>query len=525
MDRALVNMLLAGIFSLVAASFSMGIAQASVVQRFDQEALEEGASRVVEGQVSSIHTQWNSSHTGLETIVSIAVERTTKGEPSESVQIVQPGGNLDGMWHVIVGMPEYEVGQRARFFLREAAAGRYRVYGWKQGVWPAVVSARSVRYQPSHHDDAADDAELVHFTHNGMLWQPEQIPVAYSISEVGSDDLSLQEAKDAIFAAFSTWQDVPCSSLSYSYSGETSLGMAVDDTNVVLWIESDWIYGEEAAGATSLFFAPGETPTADVAFNGEGFTWANGPLSVGTAIQDVQGVLTHELGHFSGLSHTQSALDTMYFSWTPWQSQRPLSADDKLGLCELYPTTGDECSGVGDCAEGDLCESYERGTLCTPQADPIGADCNYNKIDCENFCLFTVANLSAGYCSRFCEVDNDCPDRFACNDASAGAMPVRVCFKDDSSRRPDAGPVEGSCVDTIDCDNGQYCGSDSLCTLDCREDFDCNDSAQRCTSDGRCEVAESSGGCGCNSGQTPKGTWPILALFGLWMYRRRRAVA
>lgn len=513
---------LAAIGCLLAVSL-VGTAAASVVTRFDKAALEDGADRIVEGNVSAIRTQWNSSHTGFETVVSVDVARTTKGVHAESLEIVQPGGTLEGMRHVIVGMPEYSVGQQARFFLREAGLGRYRVYGWKQGFWPAIANARSLHYQPSHLVENADETEVVHFTHNGMLWKPEQIPVAYSINEVGSDDLSLEEAKAAITAAFATWQDVPCSSLSYAYSGDTALGIAVDDTNVVLWIEADWIYGEEAAGATSLFFAPGETPTADVAFNGQGFTWAIGPVSVGTAIQDVQGVLTHELGHFSGLSHTQSALDTMYFSWTPWQSQRPLSADDKLGLCELYPKTGDECAGVGDCAEGDLCESYERGTLCSPQANAIGADCNYNKIDCEEFCLFTVANLSSGYCSRYCEVDNDCPDRFACNDASAGAMPVRVCFKDDTSRRLDAGPVEGSCIDSIDCDNGQYCGDDRLCTFDCREDFDCNERSQTCSSEGRCQVT-SSGGCGCQAGGNRpwQGVWLLFALCGLWTLQRRR---
>lgn len=511
----------AAICGVLAASFSVGTADASVVAYLDSAALENGADRVVEGRVAAIRTQWNADHTGLETVVSVDVARTTKGTHVAQLEVVQPGGSLGEMRHVIVGMPDYVLGQEARLFLREAAPGRFRVYGWKQGLWPAVEGELRERYRSYEFTPEERDSALVHFTHNGMLWQPEQIPVAYSIGDAGSDDLSLQDAKAAIFAAFETWQDVPCSSLSYSYAGDTSLGIAVDDTNAILWIESDWIYGEEAAGATSLFFAPGEDPTADIAFNGEGFTWANGPIGVGTAIQDVQGVLTHELGHFSGLSHTQSALDTMYFSWTPWQSQRPLSADDKLGLCELYPKEGDECAGAFDCAEGDLCENYERGTLCTPQADAIGADCNYDVIDCEAFCLFTATNLSTGYCSRYCEVDDDCPDRFACEDASAGTTPVRVCFKDDTSRRPDAGPVDGSCATSIDCDNGQYCGDDNLCTLDCREDFDCNDRSLSCSGEGRCEVASSSGGCGCQAGRTGPlhASWWLVALL---VFRRRR---
>ncbi|MCP4445779.1 MAG: matrixin family metalloprotease [Myxococcales bacterium] len=502
----------------------MGIADASVVKRLAPQALYDGADLVVEGRVTASSSRWNADHTGLETTVTIAVDEATKGASRALVELVQPGGELAGMRHVIVGMPQHIVGQHARFYLRETASGRYRVFGWKQGVWPAVQDARSTRFEMPVLS-AFEREDVVHFTHNGMLWNPEQVPVAYRIHEVGSDDISLSVAKDAIFAAFATWQDVPCSSLRYSYQGETSLGMAVDDTNVVMWIESEWIYGAEAAGAASLFFAPGETPTVDVAFNGENFSWAIGPISVGIDIQDVQGVLTHELGHFSGLSHTESSIDTMNYSWTPWQSQRSLSADDKLGLCELYPARGDECVAGENCSDGSPCETYERGTLCSPIADPTGTDCNYDRIDCDGFCLFTTTDLSEGYCSKFCEADNDCPDRFACNEASAGEMPVKVCFRDDTSRRPDAGPMEGSCVDTVDCEQGQHCGSDGFCLLECREDFDCSDSAHECTSDGRCGPPQR-GGCGCSSGGAPAGApWFLLAFFGLWARRFSRSGA
>ncbi len=502
-------MVLARITLFVLVLLATDNANASVVQRLDQVALESGADLIVEGEVAHVITRWNPRHTGLETVVRIAISRTLKGDATALVDIVQPGGNLDGAQHVIVGMPNFEVGDQARYYLQRTGVGTHRVYGWQQGVWRASDAKAIHSYDPPSLPHANDDANLVHFTHNGMLWKPEQIPVSYRINAAGSDDLNIADSQAAIHVSFQTWQDVACSALSFQYDGETDLQLAVDSTNVVTWIEADWIYGEEAAAATSLFFAPQATPTADIAFNGVSFTWANAPLQAGTGIQDVQGVLTHELGHFSGLSHTQSSLDTMYFSWTPWQSQRSLSADDKLGLCELYPQNGDECL-PGECPNEAICETYERGTLCSPQADPIGAPCNYDRVECEAFCLFTSTTLSTGYCSEFCDSDSDCPDRFACKDASAGGSAVRVCFSDDT-RRIDAGPVTG-CMNTTDCQSGYFCNSSGSCDRECAEDRDCEAPAATCAQDGQC-ISKTDGGCGCDASNS--GTSTLLLLLGL----------
>ncbi len=497
-------------------------ADASVVRRLDENALLAGSDIVVEGEVIGVDSRWNRSHTGFETEVHVAVDATDQDE-ARTITIVQPGGAVNGAWHEIVGMPTFTVGEKARFFLRRSNETQYRVYGWQQGVWLASQRSRTtLEYHPPNLSQSeSDNSNVVHFTHNGMLWNPEQIPVQYRINRIGSDDLQPPASQEAIFAAFQTWQDVACSSLSFSYAGESDLQLAVDDTNVITWIESDWIYGEEAAAATSLFFAPGMPPSADVAFNGSSFRWGIGATSTGTDIQDVQGVLTHELGHFSGLSHTQSSLDTMYFAWTPWQSQRSLSADDKLGLCELYPQDGDECL-AGGCNEGSLCQSYTRGTLCTPQADLIGDDCDYNRVECESFCLFTATDLSTGYCSQFCDTDRDCPDRFACNDASAGSSSVRVCFSDES-RRVDAGPISG-CSSVSDCESGFFCNATGLCDRQCAEDFDCNSAAATCSDDGQCiEKSDTTSGCGCNSASGAGTSMVLLLVFlclGYWRQRR-----
>src|SRR5438309_329700 len=110
---------------------------ASTVMQLDADQLSSGADRVVEAIVSAKTTTWNSTHTGLETHVTLAVSATIKGANDATVEIVVPGGELDGGRHVIVGMPSVDVGERARWFLRDRGDGQLAVYGWAQGKWPA----------------------------------------------------------------------------------------------------------------------------------------------------------------------------------------------------------------------------------------------------------------------------------------------------------------------------------------------------------------------------------------------------
>lgn len=472
-------------------------AAASTIRHLDAAALEAGADRVVEGTIVARSTSWNATRTGFETRVTIAVEATRKGAAAATVDVVVPGGTLGGARHVIVGMPSVAVGEQARWFLRARGDGTYRVYGWAQGKWPArtIGGKRAFVAAPLEAEHGGHA-----FTTNGMVWPAAKIPVRYLVQNAGSQDIALPDEIAAIDAAFQTWEDVPTSALAFQNDGMTDLGMAIDDINVILFLESGWTFGTEAAAATSLFILDG-MQTADIAVNGENFTWAIAPPNSGVTsdLLDLQAVLVHEIGHFGGLSHTLRSYDTMYFSWKPWEGQRTLSIDDKLGLSSIYPTMGDEC---GTCPAGETCTQHPLGKLCEGQPDPVGTPCNYDRIECDSFCLFTAVNLSTGYCSKFCESDADCPLTHHCDEASAGGQAVKVCFVG-------AQPPPVTCADT-GCPAGQYCEAASgVCTLDCRVSEDCGPDAT-CDGSGRCVAAPpDDGGCRTSGGAG----W--LAIFGL----------
>jgi hypothetical protein len=492
---------------------AVATAHASTVQSLSPDELYAGADRVVEATVVSRQTAWNATRTGFETHVVLGVHATLKGPADATVTIVVPGGELDGARHVIVGMPSVNVGETARWFVRGE-----RVYGWAQGKWPAKTIAGATVFEPAP-VAAERDQGFLEFTTNGMVWPANRIPVPYLIHSTGSADIPLAQVIATFDAAFATWQAVPCSSLAFTNAGMTTLGVAIDGMNVMLFIESGWIYGAEAAAATSLFIIDGQQ-TADIAVNGENWTWAIGPsgASFGQKVLDLQGVLTHEIGHFSGLGHTMRAFDTMNYSWTPWQGQRSLSIDDKLGLCSIYPVAGDECPAPA-CPTGETCTDHANGKLCEGTPDPVGAACNYDRAECTDFCLFTVADFSNGYCSKFCASNMDCPLTHHCANASAGGMPVKVCFAGaQPTPMPDAGPNVEPCTDDGACPIGSYCDTTAgACTFECRVSADCNGGD---TCDGRGRCASESGGCGCRT--MGRGGLLMLVVVGIFLVGRRR---
>ncbi len=508
-------------FALLAVAALAAPARASTVIDLSPAALEAGADRIVEGEVVASEARYTLDGKAIETHATVAIDATRKGTPvarGSTVEVVVEGGTIGNAQQIVFGMPSVRVGERARWHLRARGDGTYRVYGWAQGKWPAHDIEGRVQFVRAPLEAEGVHARGERFATNGMVWPANKMPVPYLIQNAGSEDLPIADVVAAFDAAFATWQAVPTSSLTFTNAGMTDLGQAIDGNNVMLFVESGWTFGSEAAAATSLFIIDGQQ-TADIAVNGENFPWAVAPAgpAINSNILDLQAVLTHEIGHFSGLGHTQRAFDTMYFSWDPWPGQRTLSIDDKLGLSSIYPVMGDECATDATCAAGETCTQYPLGKLCEGTPDPVGAPCNYDKVECDSFCLFTALDLSTGYCSKFCETDRDCPLTHHCANASAGSMTVKACFE---------GAQPPPCT-ADSCPTGQHCDvAAGGCTFECREAADCG-SGMACDDTGFC-VESTGGGGGCRAGASGEhGTGmalvlAVLGLFGLGVLGARR---
>ena len=150
-------------------------------------------------------------------------------------------------------------------------------------------------------------------------------PVPYYINYKGTQDT--QGEKSAIIAAFDRWDkhhQYFCT-LSFDYKGVTSTANfhGADRDNVIFFKEKKWEYGESALALTvcTYYTDSGMLIDCDIGFNGQDYEWTvdryeNGKVSI-------RDVLTHEIGHFWGLDHSDDISATMY----PYYKINYLTAD------------------------------------------------------------------------------------------------------------------------------------------------------------------------------------------------------
>ena len=150
----------------------------------------------------------------------------------------------------------------------------------------------------------------------------------------------------AIKLATLTWSSVSGSTAALEYGGTVALiGDFTerldypDGKNTVELVESGWFFGPSLVALTVLHYETdtGRISEADIFLNGEDYKWGDIALQRGVSA-DVQNIVTHELGHFLGLGHSQYRLAAMSSSTRPSETRRrTLEIDDEDALYYLYP--------------------------------------------------------------------------------------------------------------------------------------------------------------------------------------------
>ncbi len=304
----------------------------------------------------------------------------------------------------------------------------------------------------------------------------------------------------AVYQAFAAWNAVSCSPFTFSDAGATNGPPGFDDINSINFIgdEGQWNWPDGALGYAAREQVGGVWTEVDVLIDDFTYAWSTtGALRS----PDLQGVLTHELGHALGLYHSAIPAATMYYVVSRGRTNnRTLSADDIAGLCYLYPAASVPCETNADCpafspfyganattvCSGGSCVVGQRpyGEDCYADAQCLGGMCrrfkgapSYDPGVCTQACPCPGGDVCAsGICApRFADCADSCgstapPANDTCGTDVDGnhvclqacvqpsnCQPDEICFEpvsaDDAGlcRRPGPGAIGTPCANPSDC--------------------------------------------------------------------------
>ena len=194
------------------------------------------------------------------------------------------------------------------------------------------------------------DENLCVATGTPLTWRSSCVGV--TVQRLGSPGhgFSYDEIAGVVETAFGTWMQASCDgkppSINIELMGAVECGTSeynsdAGNANIVLFREGPWPYvgAQNALGLTTTRFdtKTGDLWDADIELNGQ-----DGNLSIGDPVtgDDLLSVLTHEAGHFLGLSHSTVSSATMkpvYDAARDGISFRSLAPDDVAGICAAYP--------------------------------------------------------------------------------------------------------------------------------------------------------------------------------------------
>ena len=184
--------------------------------------------------------------------------------------------------------------------------------------------------------------------------------VSYSVQRDASParNVDYDTIHEIVGKSFERWTDADCggdapslstSDLSPVNCSEPEYNSNNPNANVIMFRDDDWPYaGANATLALTTItfnFETGEIFDADIEVNS-----FKTRLSTSDSVVefDLEAIITHEAGHFLGLSHSHITDSTMFVEYEKGDlSFRDLSSDDEAGMCAAYPP--DRKVPGGDC--------------------------------------------------------------------------------------------------------------------------------------------------------------------------------
>lgn len=127
--------------TLILAASVAAAAHATVLLPADLGELSRDARAIARGRVVAVDAQWTPDRRTIETVVTLEAETYLKGSLGDTVQFRVPGGSLGRYRNIVVGAPQFAVGQRVIVFLGARGPTVPFVLGLSQGVFRITRTA------------------------------------------------------------------------------------------------------------------------------------------------------------------------------------------------------------------------------------------------------------------------------------------------------------------------------------------------------------------------------------------------
>ncbi len=339
-------------------------ARATTFVAMSDGTLARAADAIVTGRITHIETVGGADGR-IETLVTVAVERTMKGAPHDTIVLKQPGGQLGARTLWIAGSPRFEVGQEQLLFLSAHDDGSARVTAFGMGQFQLVPDAKTgtvvaermldglvlgasrirrvrlsrlvrtierevardgrhavaplVTVPPEATDPGLDRATTSAFTlmdapHGRWFEADDGTPIVYGVDASGDNGLGPDASLEAIDGAMAAWTNVSNAKLILGRGGNVAPApLSCDGLSQILF--NDPFHEMPAPVACSGILALGGYCTSadyEVVNDTTFYRITEGNITFNRGfgscsfwnIANLAEVTTHELGHTIGLGHS-----------------------------------------------------------------------------------------------------------------------------------------------------------------------------------------------------------------------------